>query len=180
MCDEAASSVSQFCAGIRKACFSLPTPGDTLTARYWSEFMLWFKTFHVVFMVAWFAVLFMLPRLFVYHLETTDLAMQRKFSEWERRTYILGHVAFGLTLVFGLIVLHLSVQMMPAYLKQGWLHAKFLLVGLLFAYFIYCGKLQKALALGNCSKSTRWMRLFNEVPALFLILIVALVIVRPF
>jgi protoporphyrinogen IX oxidase len=135
--------------------------------------MLWFKTFHVVFMVAWFAVLFMLPRLFVYHLETADPAMQRNFTEWERRTYILGHVAFGL-------VLHLSVQMMPTYLKQGWLHAKFLLVGLLFAYYIYCGKLQKALALGNCNKSARWMRLFNEVPALFLILIVALVIVRPF
>jgi protoporphyrinogen IX oxidase len=142
--------------------------------------MAWLKTFHVVFMVAWFAVLFMLPRLMVYHIETTDPITRKKFGEWTRRTYLLGHVAFGLMLLFGMAVLIGNVQLSPLYMKQGWLHAKLALVALLFAYFIYCGVLSKQLAADTNSKTSKWMRFFNEVPAIFLILVVALVIVKPF
>jgi protoporphyrinogen IX oxidase len=142
--------------------------------------MLWLKTFHVVFMVTWYAVLFMMPRLMVYHMETTDVATRAKFMDWTRRTYILGHVAFGLMFLFGMGVLLQAVSYAPSYMKQGWLHAKLALVALQFAYFISLGIMSKKLAAGNLQKSNRFMRLYNEVPALFLILIVALVIVKPF
>lgn len=142
--------------------------------------MLWIKTFHLVFMVSWFAVLFMLPRLFVYHLETDDPAMRAKFSYWQKRTYTLGHTAFGLMLICGLALLWINLQASSLYFKQGWLHAKLAMVAVLFGYFIYCGVLQKQLARGECKKSSRWMRLFNEVPALFLIAIIALVVTKPF
>ena len=142
--------------------------------------MAWLKTFHIVFMVTWFAVLFMLPRLMVYHIETNDPETRTKFIEWERRTYLLGHVAFGLMLLFGMAVLIGNVQLSPLYMKQGWLHAKLLLVALLFGYFIYCGILSKKIAAGSNTKTSKWMRLFNEIPAAFLIAIIALVVVKPF
>ena len=142
--------------------------------------MAWLKTFHIVFMVTWFAVLFMLPRLMVYHIETNDPETRAKFIEWERRTYLLGHVAFGLMLLFGMAVLIGNVQLSPLYMKQGWLHAKLLLVALLFGYFIYCGILSKKIAAGSNTKTSKWMRLFNEIPAAFLIAIIALVVVKPF
>jgi protoporphyrinogen IX oxidase len=142
--------------------------------------MAWLKTFHIIFMVTWFAVLFMLPRLMVYHIETNDPETRAKFIEWERRTYLLGHVAFGLMLLFGMAVLIGNVQLSPLYMKQGWLHAKLLLVALLFGYFIYCGILSKKIAAGSNTKTSKWMRLFNEIPAAFLIAIIALVVVKPF
>ncbi len=142
--------------------------------------MAWLKTFHVVFMVTWFAVLFMLPRLMIYHIETTDSGTRAKFCDWTRRTYLLGHVAFGLMLLFGMAVLIANVQLSPLYMKQGWLHAKLALVALLFGYYIYCGVLSKQLAAGTNTKTSKWMRLFNEIPAAFLLAIVALVIVKPF
>ncbi len=142
--------------------------------------MAWLKTFHIVFMVTWFAVLFMLPRLMVYHLEIKDSETRAKFTEWERRTYLLGHVAFGLMLLFGMAVLIGNVQLSPLYMKQGWLHAKLLLVAMLFGYFIYCGVLSKKIAAGTNTKTSKWMRLFNEIPAAFLIAIIALVVVKPF
>ncbi len=142
--------------------------------------MAWLKVFHIVFMVTWFAVLFMLPRLMVYHLETDDQKTRAKFVEWERRTYLLGHVAFGLMLLFGMALLIGYVQLSPLYMKQGWLHTKLLLVALLFGYFIYCGILSKKIAAGSNTKTSKWMRLFNEIPAAFLIAIIALVVVKPF
>jgi protoporphyrinogen IX oxidase len=140
--------------------------------------MLWLKSFHIVFMTAWLAVLFMLPRLFVYHVETPELA--HKLQLWERRTYLLGHVAFGLMFVFGVALLYQSMLMVPGYMKQGWLHTKITLVAVLFAYFIYCGRLMKTMASGRFPLSSKQLRLFNEVPALFLLLIVVLVVVKPF
>jgi protoporphyrinogen IX oxidase len=142
--------------------------------------MLWLKTFHVVFMVTWYATLFMLPRLMVYHMESVDKGTRAQFVNWERRTYILGHVAFGLMLLFGMGVLLQSVSYAPSYMKQGWLHVKLLLVAVQFGYFLSLGVMSKKLAAGNLQKSNRWMRLYNEVPAILLIAIVALVIVKPF
>jgi len=138
--------------------------------------MLWFKTFHIVFVVTWYAVLFMLPRLFVYHLETQDGATRKNFENWERRTYVLGHVSFGLMLVFGMLYFLAAV---PIYIKAPWMHAKLTLVALQFGYFIYCGMLMKSIAEGTFKRSTTWLRLFNEIPALFLIAIVALVVIKP-
>ena len=142
--------------------------------------MAWLQSFHIVFMVTWFAVLFMLPRLMVYHIETNDPETRAKFVAWERRTYLLGHVAFGLMLLFGMALLIAKVQLSPLYMKQGWLHTKLLLVALLFGYFIYCGILSKQIAAGSNTKTSKWMRLFNEIPAAFLIAIIALVVVKPF
>jgi protoporphyrinogen IX oxidase len=142
--------------------------------------MLWLKSFHVVFMVTWYAVLFMMPRLMVYHMETTDPQTRAKFVDWTRRTYILGHVAFGLMFLFGIAVLLHYVSMSPMYMKQGWLHVKLLLVAVQFAYFISLGIMSKKLAVGSLQATNKFMRLYNEVPALILIAIVALVIVKPF
>ena len=89
-------------------------------------------------------------------------------------------IAIGLMLLFGMALLISNVQLSPLYMKQGWLHTKFLLVALLFGYFIYCGILSKKIAAGSNTKTSKWMRLFNEVPAAFLIAIIALVVVKPF
>lgn len=142
--------------------------------------IVWLKIFHIVFMVTWFAVLFMLPRLMVYHVETNDTQTRAKFVEWERRTYLLGHVAFGLMLLFGMGLLISHIQLSPVYMKQGWLHIKLLLVAMLFGYFIYCGILSKKIAAGSNTKSSKWLRLFNEIPAAFLIAIIILVVLKPF
>lgn len=136
--------------------------------------MIWLKVLHIVFVVSWYAALFMLPRLFVYHRETPELG--HKFVVWERRTYLLGHTAFGLMLLFGMLYFVLGV---PIYLKAPWMHAKLTLVALQFAYFIYCAKIMRELANGSFQKSSRWLRLFNEVPAIFLLAIVYLVVAQP-
>ena len=138
------------------------------------------KAFHIVFVVAWFAGLFYLPRLFVYHAEATGAgagsdALQR-FCTMERRLLGITHVGAALTLLFGAWLLWL----VPAWASQGWLHAKLLLVLLLLAYHGWCVQLARGFARGANRRSARWYRVFNEVPALLLVGIVVLVVVKPF
>lgn len=140
--------------------------------------MLWVKAFHVIFVVAWFAGLFYLPRLFVYHtqLEAQDAAAHARFSLMERKLYGITLIAMAGAWVFGLWLLMLA----PGFLSQGWLHAKLALVVLLSAYQGWLRLSLRRFAAGQNRHSERFWRLANEVPALALIAIVILVIVKPF
>jgi putative membrane protein len=137
--------------------------------------LLWLKALHVVFVVTWFAGLFYLPRLFVYHVSATDEISRARFVVMERRLFAMTTVGAVFTLLFGILM----IMMAPGYLQQAWLHAKLTLVLLVIAYQIWCLLLMRALRDGRNRHSERWYRLFNEVPGLLLIGIVILAVVKP-
>lgn len=138
---------------------------------------LWLKALHIVAMVCWFAGLFYLPRLFVYHAMSEDEASRERFSIMERKLYRgIMTPAMIATLVFGIGLLMLA----PAWMSQGWMHAKLALVILLVGYHHMCGAMYKRLARGENKRSHVFYRWFNEVPVLILIAIVILVVVKPF
>jgi protoporphyrinogen IX oxidase len=137
--------------------------------------MLWLKALHVVFVVTWFAGLFYLPRLFVYHVATTDRPGLERFIVMERRLYFIMSLGAVLAVVFGIAM----VTAAPEYLAQGWLRAKLLLVALLVGYHAACYRLMLQLRAADNRHSQRWYRWFNEVPALLLLAIVVLAVVKP-
>jgi protoporphyrinogen IX oxidase len=138
--------------------------------------MLWLKAFHVVFVVTWFAGLFYLPRLFVYHAVATDAPSLERFVVMERRLFGIMTLGGTLAALFGVSMIVAA----PGYLAFGWLHVKLTLVALLIGYHVWCYRLMVALRIGKNRHSERWYRLFNEAPALFLIAIVVLAVVKPF
>ena len=138
--------------------------------------MLWLKAFHIIFVVTWFAGLFYLPRLFVYHVSATDAPGRERFVVMERRLLGMMNIGAGLAVLFGIA----QIVAAPAYLQMGWLHVKMALVALLIVYHVWCRRLTVALRNGTNRHSERWYRIFNEVPALLLIAIVILAVVKPF
>lgn len=138
--------------------------------------MLWLKALHIVFVVTWFAGLFYLPRLFVYHAVTTDEPGRERFAVMERRLFGIMTIGATLAVCFGLSMIAAA----PEYLRMGWLHAKLTLVALLIAYHLWCRQLMQSLRDGTNTRSQRWYRLFNEVPSVLLIAIVILAVVKPF
>ena len=138
--------------------------------------MLWIKAFHIVFVVTWFAGLFYLPRLFIYHSEASDAVSRARFVTMERRLLAITHIGAALALAFGIAL----VLAAPVFLQQGWLHAKLGLVALLLGYHGWCGKLAADFRCNRRTPSSRWLRWFNEIPGLLLIGIVCLVVVKPF
>ena len=137
--------------------------------------LLWLKAFHVISVVTWFAGLFYLPRLFVYHADARDPISVERFKVMERR--LLGIMTIGAcaTLAFGIAMLVAA----PAYLAMGWLHLKLSLVVLLIIYHFFCYKFTRDFALDRNSRTSRWYRMFNELPSLLLIGIVILAVVKP-
>jgi putative membrane protein len=137
--------------------------------------MLWVKALHIVFMVTWFAGLFYLPRLFVYHAQSSDAESIERFKVMERKLY-WGIMAPGavLTIVFGLWL------WLGYGISGGWLHAKLALVLVLLAYHAWCGKLLADFKHDRNTKSHVWFRWFNEFPVLILFAVVILVVVKPF
>jgi putative membrane protein len=140
--------------------------------------MLWVKALHIIFLVTWFAGLFYLPRLFVYHAVTEDEISHTRFLVMERKLYIIMTIGAVLTVVFG--VWMLAAYAWTAYRDTGWLIIKLLLVAGLIAYHLYCWKLVREFRAGTASHSHVFYRWVNEVPALMLIAIVILVVVKPF
>jgi protoporphyrinogen IX oxidase len=138
--------------------------------------LLWLKAAHVMAMVTWFAGLFYLPRLFVYHADTADPPGVARFCIMERRLFAIMTIGAVATVAFGIAML----LAFPPYLAMGWLHVKLALVALLIGYHGYCFKLMRDFAEKRNAHTARWYRLFNEVPSLFLIAIVALAVVKPF
>jgi len=138
--------------------------------------MLWLKAFHIIGVVAWFAGLFYLPRLYVYHADTQDSISKERFVIMERRLFIIMTIGASVAVLFGAMMLIAST----AYLGMGWLRAKLLLVLLLIAYHGYCYALLKDFAGQRNERSANWYRAFNELPSLFLVAIVILAVVKPF
>lgn len=138
--------------------------------------MLWLKAFHVVFVVTWFAGIFYLPRLFMYHAAASDALGIERFQMMERRLFGIMTIGASLTLLFGLSMIAVT----PALLATGWLRVKLLLVLSLIAYHVWCYRLMIDLRLGRNRRSSTWYRVFNEVPSVLLIAIVILAVVKPF
>ena len=132
--------------------------------------MLWIKSLHIIFMVTWFAGMFYLPRLFVYHAMSSDEISNQRFKIMERKLFF-GIMTPGgiLTIAFGLWLLMTS---WPAYMSGLWMHFKLSLVGLLIFYHIWCGFLLTAFKHDRNTKSHVWFRWFNEAPVAALIAIV--------
>ena len=141
--------------------------------------MYWVKAFHIVFMVTWFAGLFYLPRLFVYHAVSDDRISIDRFKVMERKLFF-GIMTPGAVLTIVLGVWMLIDYAWNAFSGTGWLHLKLLLVAVLIGYHVYCGKLVADFKHERNRRSHVFYRWFNEIPVLLLIAIVILVVVRPF
>jgi putative membrane protein len=139
--------------------------------------LLWLKAFHVIFMVTWFAGLFYLPRLFVYHSMTTDIISIERFKIMERKLFF-GIMTPGaiLTIIFGIWMIIIAHQM---YLPMLWLHIKLTLVFLLILYHIYLGKVLYQFKNNRNQHNHVFYRWINEIPTVFLVAIVILAIVKP-
>lgn len=145
--------------------------------------MLWLKAFHVISVVSWFAGLFYLPRLFVYHSQIQgpqhsldDPAGNARFKIMERKLFKLMTLAALMSLGFGIAMLVVT----PEYLLMRWLQLKLVLVLGLLGYHGACYALLEHFAADRNAHSERWFRVFNEAPALLLVAIVILVVVKPF
>jgi len=146
---------------------------------------IWTKTAHLVFVIAWMAAVFYLPRILVNLAEAGgDPGVRARLVLMGRRLYRFGHVMFGLAAVLGL-VLWLGYRVIPDFPTMvgagtGWLHAKLALVLLLLAYFIFAGRWLKGLDSGRALPSPKALRWFNELPLLLLVAVVYLVLAKPF
>ena len=148
--------------------------------------MLWLKAFHIIGVVSWFAGLLYLPRLFVYHAQiqgphlpggnVDDEPGNARFKIMERKLFMIMTIGAVLAAVFGVAML----AAFPDYLLMRWLQLKLVLVFLLIGYHGACLALLQQFAADRNARSERWYRLFNEVPALLLIGIVILAVVKPF
>ncbi len=137
---------------------------------------LWVKSLHVIFVVTWFAGLFYLPRLFVYHADATDAVGRERFKVMERRLYALMTMGAGVAGTFGLAMLWLN----PGLLHTGWFPVKLALVAGLIVYHVWCGRLVSRFRDDRNERSSKWYRYFNEVPTLFLFAIVILAETKAF
>ncbi len=133
------------------------------------------KTAHLLFVIAWMASVFYLPRILVNLTETQAQAeVQTRLLLMGRKLYAFGHVMFGIAVAFGLWL------WMGFGISGGWLHVKLLLVALLLAHFIVAGRWLKRSAAGATLPSSRTLRWFNEVPVLLLAAVIWLVLAKPF
>jgi putative membrane protein len=136
--------------------------------------MLWVKSFHIIFVVAWFAGLFYLPRLFVYHATTGDSPGIERFKVMERKLY------YGIMTPSAVLAVALGLWLWLGYgITGGWLHAKLVLVLMLIAYHLYCGRLLADFKHDRNRHGHVYYRWFNEIPVLILIAVVILVVVKP-
>jgi protoporphyrinogen IX oxidase len=141
--------------------------------------MLWLKALHLIFMVTWFAGLFYLPRLFVYHAMSTDAISIERFKVMERKLYF-GIMTPGMILTFVFGVWMLASYAWYTFGTSGWLHAKLALLALLLIYHVVCGHWLLQFKYDRNPHSHVFYRWMNEVPVLFLIAIVILTVVKPF
>ena len=141
--------------------------------------MLWVKAFHIIAVVTWFAAIFYLPRLFVYHAAAEDAVSRERFKIMERKLY-RGIMTPSMMVVVVLGIWLISFNPHYYLVATHWLHAKLTLVALLIGYHFYCGHLLNVFRDDNNQRSHVFYRWFNEIPVFLLIAIVILVVVRPF
>lgn len=136
--------------------------------------MLWIKSLHIIFVVTWFAGLFYLPRLFVYHAMTSDLPGIERFKIMERKLY------YGIMTPGALLAIGFGSWLWLGYdFSGGWLHAKLVLVAILIGYHLYCGKLLADFRNDRNRHDHIYYRWFNEIPVGILFAVVILVVVKP-
>lgn len=138
---------------------------------------LWLKALHVVFMVTWFAGLFYLPRLYIYHAMDENKSSFELFKVMEKRLFGIMTIGALLTVLFGTAVL---VMNWSYFMSTIWFPVKFLFVLALFGYHYWCYRIMLEFREERNKRSHVWYRWFNEAPAVALIVIVVMVIVRPF
>jgi len=142
---------------------------------------LWFKSFHILGFVAWFAGLFYLPRLFIYHIEAEERqepvksALKEEYSRIEKLLYKLIMTP---AMIFTIVMAIGVVSTEPYVLKEMWLHVKLLLVLLLIGFHFYCGRFIRQLQEGTCSINSLQMRRINEIPTILLGLVILLAIFK--
>ena len=141
--------------------------------------MPWVEAFHIIFMVTWFAGLFYLPRLFVYHAMSNDEISHERFKVMERKLFY-GIMTPGAIITIGLGLWLLHGYAWAAYANSGWLQTKLALVAVLIAYHIYCGKLLVDFRNGRNRHSHVFYRWLNEFPVLILVAVIILVVVKPY
>lgn len=138
---------------------------------------LWFKALHIIFVICWFAGIFYLPRLFVHHAMSDDLATRQRLGIMERKLYRFTTPFAVLTVLFGVAMAYMHW----GYYKTAiWFHIKLTLVLILLAYHFYCGHIVRQFAEQKNQRSHVFYRVFNEIPVLFLFAIVILVVIKPF
>ena len=137
--------------------------------------MLLVKSLHLIFMVTWFAGLFYLPRLFVYHAQASDRISIERFKVMERKLF------WGIATPGGVLSVIFGLWLWLAWFQGAgaWLHAKLALVGMLVVYHLWCGKLMLDFRNERNARSHVWFRWFNEIPVLILIAVVLLVVFKP-
>ncbi|MFD0727422.1 CopD family protein [Lysobacter brunescens] len=140
-----------------------------MTAYFWT------KSAHLVFVMAWMAAAFYLPRILINLAEVGDVpAVRDRLVLMGRRLYRFGHIMFGLALIFGMTLwMHFGIA-------GGWLHAKLTLVALMLAHYIVAGRWLKGVANGKSLPSPLMLRVFNEIPVFALVAVVYLVLAKPF
>ncbi len=140
--------------------------------------MLWIKAFHIITIITWFAAIFYLPRLFVYHAMSKDKTSIERFKIMERKLYRgIMMPSMVLAVVLGTWMV---IDAWEIYKSQYWLHAKLALVAPLNGYHFYCGHLLQVFKRDENTRSDVFYRWFNEFPVLILVAIVILVVVKPF
>ena len=144
-------------------------------ADAWGSPMLWIKSLHIIFMVTWFAGLFYLPRLFVYHAMSEDTASRERFKVMERKLF------FGIMTPGALLTIGFGLWLWLGYgFHGGWLYAKLTLVAVLVVYHGYCGKLMIDFRHDRNRHGHVFYRWLNELPVVVLIAIILLVELQPF
>lgn len=140
--------------------------------------MLWVKAFHIIAVICWFAAIFYLPRLFVYHAMSEDRVSIDRFKIMERKLYrgIMTPSMIAVVILGGWLMSY----NLNYYLSQGWIHAKLTLIAVLIAYHFYCGKIMMQFREDKNTRSHKFYRVFNEIPVFLLVAIVILAVVRPF
>jgi len=138
---------------------------------------LWIKALHIIFMVTWFAGLFYLPRLYVYHAMNESEQTANTLEIMERKLFIMMTIGGVLTAIFGFWILFINWS---TYMQQGWVHTKLLLVAALVIYHIWCWKIMRSFRDNANTRSHVWYRWFNEAPTIALIVVIILAVVKPF
>ena len=139
------------------------------------SYYIWLKGLHIAFMVTWFAGLFYLPRLFIYHAEAADSLSRERFSIMEFRLFVIMTIGATLTTALGLLMLAVN----HALLEVRWFQIKLILLVGLIAYHYRCYRWIATLRTTDETQDSRLLRWFNEIPVIFLLGIILLAVVKP-
>lgn len=141
-----------------------------------APFLLWFKALHIAFMVTWFAGLFYLPRLFIYHAEAADALSRQRFTLMEKRLFVIMTIGAVITAVFGVLLLIINLRL----LSQSWFQIKLFLLTAMVIYHWRCWTWISSLRSSSKTQESRGLRWFNEIPVIFLLGIILLAVLKPF